>query len=582
MVSPSKFGIEVNFLTGRYVATAYNNRREGEWPPHPARLFSAMVDAWADQDERELLETRVLEWLEEQDPPAIAASEAAHRRVVSHFVPVNDVAVVSSALQERRYRDIQRLESELEQIIAASGEQSRRAQGIRTRLVKSRSVESQVTKVGTTPIYVALAMFPEPRVWHVPSDDEKKSQQKKPQQRVRQERFFPSVSPLVPRVTYLWDAVLSEERRKVLDNLLARVTRLGHSSSLVSCRLVDSLPEATLIPGSANGTNLRTVQPGQFKELERLFERHGGNGPRSLPFTVTSYSTGDESPNESGPLHRPNTAGEWLVFELEHGSRWLPVTRAPELASAMRDAVIWHADLPTPAEVSGIGPDGEPADMPHLAFLSMPFVGTSYADGRVMGVVLSIPDSVSEAGRQAIYRAVGTWERSDEDRRPSLQLDDGRVMLRLKRLQETPEAQTLQRHVWSCEARRWISASPIALPRHPGRLSGGTIAARAKAWRSAEEAVVASCEHVGLPAPVNMHLSLSPLIRGARHVRDCPPFQRKGQQGEVVRRQLVHAVLTFDEPVHGPLMLGAGRFAGLGLMRPIPELGKPMEGETHE
>ena len=562
MTSPSKFGIEVNFLTGRYVATAYNNRREGEWPPHPARLFSAMVDAWADQDERELLETRVLEWLEEQDPPAIAASEAAHRRVVSHFVPVNDVAVVGSALQERRYRDIQRLESELEQVIAVSGEQSRRVQGIRTRLVKSRSVESQVVKPGTTSPDTAEAMFPE--------------------RRGRQERSFPSVAPLVPRVTYLWDAVLSEERRKALDNLLARVTRLGHSSSLVSCRLVDSLPEATLIPSSASETTLRTVQPGQFKELERLFERHGGNGPRSLPFTVTSYSASDESPNESGPLHRPNTAGEWLVFELEHGSRWLPVTRAPELALAMRNAVIRHADLPTPAEVSGIGSDGEPVDVPHLAFLSMPFVGTPYADGRVMGVVLSIPDSVSEAGRQAIYRAVGTWERSDEDRRPPLQLADGRVMLRLKRLQETPEAQTLQRHVWSCEAQRWISATPIALPRHPGRLSGGTIAARAKAWRSAEEAVVVSCEHVGLPAPVNMHLSLSPLIRGARHVRDCPPFQRRGRQGGWIRRQLVHADLTFAEPIHGPLILGAGRFAGLGLMRPIPEIGKLTERETNE
>ena len=35
--------IEVAFLTGRYVATAYNTRTETEWPPHPARLFSALV-----------------------------------------------------------------------------------------------------------------------------------------------------------------------------------------------------------------------------------------------------------------------------------------------------------------------------------------------------------------------------------------------------------------------------------------------------------------------------------------------------------------------------------------------------------
>ncbi|MCY4523073.1 MAG: type I-U CRISPR-associated protein Csb2 [Caldilineaceae bacterium] len=552
----------MNFLTGRYVATAYNNRRAGEWPPHPARLFSAMVDAWADRDEREPYESRLLEWLEEQGPPAIAASGAEHRRVVSHFVPVNDATVVGTALQERRYRQIQQLESELGQTIASSGEQSRKAQSIRTRLMKSRNVESQVTKAGTTNPSTALAMFPE--------------------QRVRQERFFPSVSPVVPKVTYLWDAVLSDEMRKALDDLLARVTRLGHSSSLVACRLADYLPEATLLPGSANGTNLRTVQPGQFKELERLFERHGGNGPRSLPFTVTSYGLGDDSPKEPVQFQRPNTAGEWLVFELEHGSRWLPVTRAPELASAMRDAVIQHAVTPIPVEISGIGSDGKPVDVPHLAFLSLPFVGPRHADGRVMGVALSIPDGVSEAGRQVIYRAVGTWERDSADRRPTLRLADGSVKVRLTRLLATAEARTLQSQVWSREALRWVSVSPIALPKHPGRLSEGTAAARAKAWQSAEEAVVVSCEHVGLPAPVSIHLSLSPLIRGARHVRDCPPFQRKGKQGEVVRRQLVHAALTFDEPIRGPLMLGAGRFAGLGLMRPISEPERPTEGESHE
>ena len=562
MTPPSGFGIEVNFLTGRYIATAYNDRRQGEWPPHPARLFSALVDAWADQDERELPETRVLEWLETQGPPAIAASEAEHRRVVSHFVPVNDVAVVGNALQERRYRDIQRLEGELEQAMVSSGEQSRRARGIRTRLMKSRNVESQVVKPGTTSPGTSEAMFPE--------------------RRERQERSFPSVSPLVPRVTYLWNAALSNEMRKVLDDLLARVTRLGHSSSLVSCRLADSLPEATWIPDSSNGTNLRTVQPGQFKELERLFKRHQGMGPRSLPFAVTSYGASDASSKELHPRQRPNTAGEWIVFELEHGSRWLPVTRTPELASAMRDVVIQHAVTPTPAAISGIGPDGEPVNTPHLAFLSLPFVGSRHADGRVMGVVLSIPDGVSETGRQAIYRAVGTWEREAAGRHLTLRLADGSVEARLTRLLETAEARTLQSQVWSREALRWISATPIALPKHPGRISGGTAAARAKAWRSAEEAVVASCEHVGLPAPVNMHLSLSPLIRGARHVRDCPPFQRKSKQGEVVRRQLVHAALTFDEPVCGPLMLGAGRFAGLGLMRPIPEFGRPTEGEEHE
>ena len=40
MATAERFGIEVNFLTGRYVATCHNERRQCEWPPHPARLWA--------------------------------------------------------------------------------------------------------------------------------------------------------------------------------------------------------------------------------------------------------------------------------------------------------------------------------------------------------------------------------------------------------------------------------------------------------------------------------------------------------------------------------------------------------------
>ena len=42
--------IEIEFLTGRYAATAHNDRKCAEWPPHPARFFSALVAALHDHD----------------------------------------------------------------------------------------------------------------------------------------------------------------------------------------------------------------------------------------------------------------------------------------------------------------------------------------------------------------------------------------------------------------------------------------------------------------------------------------------------------------------------------------------------
>ncbi len=45
-------------------------------------------------------------------------------------------------------------------------------------------------------------------------------------------------------------------------------------------------------------------------------------------------------------------------------------------------------------------------------------------------------------------------------------------------------------------------------------------------------------------------------------------FPKDGKLGE---RPLRHLVLTFGERVRGPLILGAGRFQGLGLCLPLPE-----------
>ena len=37
--------LEVEFLLGRYAAADFRDREQPEWPPHPARLFSALVAA---------------------------------------------------------------------------------------------------------------------------------------------------------------------------------------------------------------------------------------------------------------------------------------------------------------------------------------------------------------------------------------------------------------------------------------------------------------------------------------------------------------------------------------------------------
>ena len=563
MSTTEKFGIEVNFLTGRYVATFHNDRRQPEWPPHPARLFSALVATWADADEPDRSEREALEWLEAQGHPTIAASCAVPRKVVSHFVPVNDASVISRTLQERKVKRIHDLTDELHhELTASGGEVTKKVARLRHTLAKEREVETQVSHTGNTSPSSAVQMLPDGRG--------------------KQERFFPSVTPDEARVTYLWHSPSPDGVGEALDQLLRRVTRLGHSSSLVSCRVVPNPSGSTLVPGGDIGESLRSFRPGQLAELVRQFGRHRESRPRSLPYTDVRYRAFVETSQTEKP-QEPDTAGDWIVFEFAHSSRAFPATRALELAKAMRSAVLHYAEDPIPEEISGHRSEGTPTAAPHVAFLPLPYTGFERADGRLLGIAVSVPKALREVARRALFRAIGTWESKATSQPLELTLGSQGV-IQLSRLRGPATLVSLRPEVWRRRSRRWVSATPIALPRHPGRLGGGTGSARAKAWALAESAVVTACAHVGLPVPSAVQVSLSPFLAGARAATRFPTFSQSGRDGKPVRRQLVHASLTFEHPVAGPLMLGTGRFVGLGLMRPVPmaQSGDPHEASTDE
>ncbi len=551
-----KFAIEVHFLTGRYVATSHNDRRAGEWPPHPARLFSALVAAWAEPEEADPEERKALEWLEGLGAPAIAASEAVPRRTVSHFVPVNDAAVISRSLQERRAAEVYEASDRVHEALAASvGEVTPAVVVLQNRLASKRNVANATGRTGKTPPSTAVAMLPEGRR--------------------KQERTFPSMVPDEPCVTYVWSNCTADAAAPALDPLLERVTRLGHSSSLVSCRVAPSPPEPTLVPvADGSGTLVRTIRRGHLAELERRFARHQGYLPRALPYTAERYQAVLESPAET--LLWPDTVGEWIVFELAHDCRSFPVTRGVELASAMRAAILAHAEDPIPEEMSGHQRDGRPTLLPHMATVPIPHVASAHADGRMLGIALSVPNSMGGMSRTALHRAIGLWERTTLDDHGCRQGDmtlalGSRGQVRLRRVAGISELISLRPTVWKGPSPRWVSATPVALPRHPGSLTRGNPAVRAKAWGRAEASIRLACKHVGLPDPSEVRLSLDAWMSGARRVADFPPFRQAGRKGEPVRRQLVHASLTFHDGVCGPFMLGAGRFFGLGLMRPLAE-----------
>ena len=555
------FSIEINFLTGRFVATAHHDRTSPEWPPHPARLFSALVATWADADQPDPIERKAIEWLESLPPPSIRASDATPRTAATHFVPVNDGRIVSQSSYNKRARKVDDLIAQIEEA-ETNDTPKRRRQSLHTQLRRQRDVTGIVSSVGNTPPEAAVDVMPPGRL----STLKLVKGKVKVHTRTGQARVYPSVTPTDPRVTYVWNAHPTDEAADALDSLCAGLTRLGHSSSLVSCRVVSDHPSPSHVPGEGTDV-LRSVRSGQLATLEREYEKHRGSRPRTLPFTPVRYRQVEPTTADVRVV-KPDTTGEWLVLAFLRGSKRFPSTMTVEVATALRGAVFHHATDPMPEGLSGHRRKGQPSTDPHVAFLPLPWVGQQHSDGRLMGAAIAMPDQLDTESRRALLRAIGRWESVGS--RLTLTLGR-RGILEMKRIVGTSPLVTLRPGPWRRRSYRWVSTTPIALPTHPGPLGKGTAAARSKAWARAEQAIVDSCRHIGLPEPVEVVASLAPLIPGARPAPTFPAFRQRGPGGKPVARRLVHASVTFHQLVAGPVVLGAGRYLGLGLMRPLAE-----------
>lgn len=113
-------------------------------------------------------------------------------------------------------------------------------------------------------------------------------------------------------------------------------------------------------------------------------------------------------------------------------------------------------------------------------------------------------------------------------------------------------------------AARWRTVTPIALPRPIRRVRTGS--QRSESETRAALAVVQACRHAGVIArPIEIRVQIEPfLLRGEL---------AHAYQSERFSGRLLHAEITFERSVRGPLLVGDGRFLGLGLMQPVFDRG---------
>jgi CRISPR-associated protein Csb2 len=558
-------GVDVHFLTGRYAATAYQDRSRAEWPPHPARLFSALVDALHSDDEVDAEEAAALDRLAELGPPEVLCGEAHPRRVMTSFVPVNDVATTDAA-------ELMRKEAAL-----------RAAETARRQASTDAAASTQVLSKRERAASKARETLRKAAHKHAgPGKGKDGAEQVLPWLRVKQPRTFPVVLPTHPVASFVWPAAdLGERHREALQRLGARVHRLGHSSSLVHLHLPDAVqPEGRQrwLPNDDGSVVLRVPQVGQRAALDAAFDLHRGEQPgRVLPSAFQRYAV-DQAGQDS--LLSERSRGRWFVYELGRGS--LPPAHATvPLAEAVRGALLHHAGDGASSMLTGHAADGSVLDAPHLAVIPLPFVGHRHADGLIRGFALSLPSGVGFEQDRALLAALARMEEAGDSDAREVWVQFGGERLRARRVvDEAGALATLRRSRWAGPARRWTTVTPIALDgecdpfQHPR--SGVRNKARKTAARLIRKSVVHALAAGGRavrPDDIGVELVFEPAVRGGAHPRRVPRFQRAGHRRP---RRLVHARIELPLPLVGPLVLGAGRHFGLGLCMPLRD-----REETH-
>lgn len=552
------FAILVELLTGRYAAMAYNDRDAAEWPPHPGRLFSALVAVRADHADDDPLgqaELEALRWLETQVPPEILASPPAHtarRTVAPVYVPVNDVSVI-------RYPSRDKLDLDL-QAYDQLAEGPAKVKALKKVRDASQKLLSETKKACAAPTTFAKQAL-------------KDGVGMLPDHRVRQPRTFPVAVPECPQFAFVWpDVEPPQDVDLALRGLLRRLNRLGHSSSLVHARLATSAQVEELgthtsqcVPDEAGSVSIRWVSHGQIERLDRAYALHQEWQPRVLPARFQAYRWGRPSVPDASPVS--SFSPDLLVFARVSGPR-LPPTSVVGLAAQVRKALMSSADQPAHAILSGHSDSGGASDHPHLAIVPLPHVSGPFADGSLLGVALVLPRNVDAVARKAVLRAVarleqgGAFDQSAEAPTVTILLGTAGELVLRRVAWGQDRRRTLQPGTWTRASRHWATATPIALDRNPGDLHDVDATRRARAFDEAAATICAACERIGLPTPRHVDVLRSCVLPGTAKPRSYPRFPIAASRPQ---RVLVHARLTFDEPIGGPVLLGAGRYFGLGL-----------------
>ncbi|HLI13803.1 MAG TPA: type I-U CRISPR-associated protein Csb2 [Alphaproteobacteria bacterium] len=497
--------ISVRFHDDRYHGS-------GDWPPSPARLFQALVAGAARGGKLSDEVVKALKWLEGVDAPIIAAPSAYAGRPFKNFVPNNDLDAVGGDL---------------------------------ARIGKIRTAKN-----------------------------------------IRPYLFNAAV-PLI----YAWtfeDGADAERHARTICQIADELYQLGRGVDMAwafgEILTDETEAEARLRAhggvrwspnGSGDGEALLCPHPGslaslteRFNKTRGRFKKIGQGKKASLLFVQAP------KPNfKPVPYNSPST---FLLFDIRKGGAFAPQPfdrivaleeKIRDLAVARLKASTWCREDPKREiwiDKIFVGRNANEADKARrIRITPLPSIGHAQAERSIRRLLVTVPPDCPISTGDVAWAISGLAIGSDKETGEIIELVPAadRTMLKHYGVEDT------------ASARLWRTVTPAALPERAARrridprrmreeAKGGTERARENA--AAAAAVRQALRHVGTDARAQA-------IRVQRE-----PFEGKGRRAEAfakgtrfAKERLWHVEVDFAQVIRGPLLIGDGRYLGLGLMAPV-------------
>lgn len=485
----------------------------GGWPPAPARLFQALVAGAGLKGPIQACDVEAFEWLERTEPPIIAAPSARKGQAFDNFVPNNDLDAVGG---------------------------------------DPRRIGSVRGKKAIRPL------------------------------------LFDSEQALL----YAWslrDDPQSDAFAKVLCQLAEGIYQLGRGVDL-AWAWAEIIEEAALderlgaydgsihLPSiGGDGKVFACPMRGSFQSLEdryvanqRRFEvvaagRSVSESFRQLPkprFQSVAY----DSPAVRKLFDIRSMDDQPQAWDLEKASVFVQSIRDAANARLLnafpsKAALIDHWLIGRKADGSNGGKSNE-----RIRIIPIPSIGHAHADHAIRRVLLEIPASCPLRADDLNWAFNGVELGQDGE---------------LGRLTVADDLTFLEHFGVRKEAAVWQTVTPAALPEstrrrriEPSRKleEAKNATERAHEQQQARIAVISALRHAGIKAEV-----LDIIVQRE-------PFQTQGERAEAfapgtrfAKERLWHVAIEFSKAVQGPLVVGDGRFLGLGVFAPVAYSIRPNE-----